>query len=162
MGRPTGSQDYSNVEIPTEKPREEFTYAERRAEILKLILTAGHPGLVSRTELAKMYGKTHQQISLDIKAIVDGVREWMGKDADLVTQSVYEKAVKSHLKSDDLKDHAKAADLISKWNEYLWNSGIKRKAPESIEHLGSTVQISFEGITAYPPPEDLERERSED
>lgn len=156
MGRPKGSIDYSNIEIPRDKPPTDWTYAERRAEILKLILEAGHPGLVSRTELAKRYGVTPTQITMDINQITEGIREHMGKDADLVTQAVYQKAIKGHLKSDDLKDHKTAADLIKSWNEHLYRAGIRKAAPDQIEHSGNAISISFGSIDAYLSPEELE------
>lgn len=158
MGRPKGSLDYSQIEIPTEKPRDEWTYAERRAEILKLILEAGHPGLLSRKQLAEMYGVSATQITQDINQITDGIRDWMGKDADLVTQAVYHKAVKGHLQSDDLKDHAKAAELIRAWNEHLYKSGLRKAAPELLEHSGNALTINFGDLKGYPSPEELEDE----
>lgn len=153
--------DYSMVDIPRGKPPENYTYAERRAEILQLILKAGHPGLVSRTELSHRYGTSIQQITKDIQVLTEGVREWMGRDAELVTNAVYRKAIDGHLKSSNLKDHAKAAELLAKWNEQLFHFGIRKKTPESIEHLGGIVNVSFEGIKTYPSTEELDDKPNE-
>ena len=47
--------NHEAVDIPDDKPPSEYHRTERRAEILQLIETAGHPGSISPTRLADRY-----------------------------------------------------------------------------------------------------------
>lgn len=49
--------DYLAVKLPA-KPRTEYSYAERRGEILQLVEQAGHPAVLNQAELADRYGVT--------------------------------------------------------------------------------------------------------
>lgn len=41
------------MNIPDGKPREDYSYVERRAEILRRIERAGHPNALNKSELAR-------------------------------------------------------------------------------------------------------------
>lgn len=127
---------YSTIQIPPKKDPKKFTYLERRAEIFKLILLAGHPKLISQTELGKRYGKSQPMISQDIDAIADEIKENIGSDAELVTTAVYEKALTELIKSNSNKDKFLAAKLVMEWNNYLFDMGKRKRAPQFVEHSG--------------------------
>jgi len=69
----TGDIDYRAVDIPEDTTPENYTYAERRAEILQRIEDAGSPRLLNGADLADRYGCTRQNIANDF----DRLAEWM-------------------------------------------------------------------------------------
>lgn len=73
-----GSIDYEAVDVPEDKEAADYSYAERRAEILDRIKDAGHPRRINQTELADRYGCTQQNISKDMTALADYVDETLG------------------------------------------------------------------------------------
>jgi hypothetical protein len=60
--------DYRSVDLPS-KPPEEYSYKERRARLLQLIVEHGHPDAINQTEMADRFGVTHQQISKDARCL---------------------------------------------------------------------------------------------
>ncbi|WP_312911115.1 hypothetical protein [Natronosalvus caseinilyticus] len=109
--------DYSALKIPS-KPLEEYHYTERRAYLAAEIATAGHPDLVSRTEMAERFGVSHQQISKDIDRIASSVVE-RGRDRDrraLECETVVRKSIKGLLEDENW---AKAARLALDYEEWL-------------------------------------------
>jgi len=67
MGGSNGSNppDYATLDYPN-KPRTEWHYTHRRAELLQLVREAGHPDDLNQTELAERYGVSQQQMSKDL------------------------------------------------------------------------------------------------
>lgn len=128
---------YANVEIPTDKEPKDYHYTQRRAEILKLILEAGHPDLVSRKMLCERYGLSHSQISQDFSVLREYVAETIGNDAKLVTESVYRKSIKELLRN---KQHDKAVRVIESWNNWLFDIGVQDKAAQKIQHQGDSAE----------------------
>jgi len=51
----TDTPDYGSVEIPS-KPPTEFTYHERRADLLQQVRDLGTPDAINQTEAADRYG----------------------------------------------------------------------------------------------------------
>jgi len=120
---------YNKVVIPDDKLPKDYTYIERRADILKMIIAAGHPGLISQTKLAGRYGKSQAMISHDIDAIKKDLDEHMGTDAKLITHSIYNKVIKELVGTDPFK----AVQVVEKWNEYLFNIGKQVKVAQRVE-----------------------------
>lgn len=153
---------YSNIHIPEDKNPKDYTYLERRAEILKLIIEAGHPSNVSRNQLAKRYGVHHTQIVQDIQAIAKEISKEMkelGTDADLITKAVYEKTIKDLIKGNN-RDKFNAMKAIESWNNYLFNIGARQKTPERHEVVGSITSKSFSEIYKEVKREEDERKRA--
>lgn len=66
--------NYETVDIPA-KPPSEFTYHERRADLLQQVRDLGHPSMINQVEAAERYGVLQQQISKDLDRIDESVHE---------------------------------------------------------------------------------------
>jgi len=121
-----------DVIIKEGKDPKEYTHLERRKELLDLIMQVGHPKGMNQTKLAKRYGKTQSMISRDIKAIANEIKKNMGSDAELITYAVYHKAIEELTRTDIFK----AVQVLEKWNNFLFDSGVKQKAAAEISVKG--------------------------
>jgi len=137
---------YNTVPIPEGKNPRKFTFHERRAEILKLIVEAGHPGAISQSQLAKRYGKSQPQIHEDIKAIGEEIVKDMGTDADFIIHTVFNKAIKRAAGSPSIKDNIMAAKTAKDWADYLMDSGVKQRAPQEIQVNDSLRTALYEEL----------------
>ena len=109
--------DYRNVDIPTDEAPEDFSYAERRAEILTLIEQAGHPSLLSSSQLADRYGCSQPTISNDINNVLASyIDKTLGDRRILTTHAVIEKSVKSLLENEEYR---KASQTILDFNRWV-------------------------------------------
>src|SRR3990167_5355187 len=124
---------YKDVIIPENKDPKTYKFAERRAEIFRLILQAGHPDLISQTQLAKRYGKSQGQISQDVSAIKKEILENLGSDAEVITRVVFEKSVKELLKQGKYRD---AFAVVKDFGSWLFDVGVRVKAAERHEVVG--------------------------
>ena len=133
--------DYRMVNIPNDKPPAEYTYVERRAEILQLIEEAGHPRAVSPVRLGERYGVTHGQISQDIDRLKTYINEHIDeKTVDSITETVYQKSIKELMDNGDYKDAVKA---VESWNDWLMDRGKVDKEPDKHEVDGSGIVINY-------------------
>lgn len=108
--------DYRSVDLPS-KPPEEYSYKERRARLLQLIVEHGHPDTINQTEMADRFGVTQQQISKDISRLGEYVH---GQVLDrnqraLVVQSVTQRAIRGLLEDGDYRKAAKTAMEYDDW-----------------------------------------------
>lgn len=113
----SNTPDYSAVELPS-KDRSEYTYVERRAELLQLIEEAGEPKALNQTELAEQYGVSSSQISKDFKRLADHVSTRM-VDRDrraFVVEHVVRRAMRGLL---DEGEYRKAASTAMEYDEWL-------------------------------------------
>jgi len=124
-GNGSSSVDYEAVDLPdtADKPRDEWHYTERRAEILQRIREAGHPADVNQTELADVYGVSQQQISKDFKRIGRCIRE--GLDDDRRALSVHAAVQRSIRGLLDEGEYYKAGQLAIEWDEWVSDSTIR-------------------------------------
>ena len=99
---------YEKTIIPEGKEPIEYTYMERRTEILKLIIKSGSPKNLGNKQLAKRYGVSNGQISHDFKAIAKEFEKYIGKDAKYRTSIMYEKLIGMAAKSKTLHEAEKA------------------------------------------------------
>jgi hypothetical protein len=123
-GNGSSSVDYEAVDLPdtADKPRTEWHYTERRAEILQLIHEAGHPRDVNQTELAERYGVSQQQISKDFKRIGQAVRESIDDDRRaLSVHAVVQRSIRGLL---DEGEYYKAGQLAIEWDEWVSDSTV--------------------------------------
>jgi len=125
--------------IKRTKPGDKIKAAKRRTEILKLIIEAGHPRAISQLSLAKHYKVSQVAICKDIQAISREIKESMPKDAEFITHVVMESAIKALSKSPDPDQKFKAAKLIMDWNNYLFEMGKQRRAPQRHEVKGEIL-----------------------
>lgn len=131
----TNGPDYESIEVPTKNP-EEYTYAERRAELLQTIRDLGHPSLINQTEEAERYGVCQQQISSDLDRLAEYVSDNLGSRRELVTEAVYQRSIQGLLEQEEYR---KAAQTVREWNEWIDEH---RKLDELEERIG---QLEHEG-----------------
>lgn len=127
---------YLDIDIPEGKDRKEYNFTERRAELLKLLLAAGHPGNINQAALARTYGITPQMLSKDVKAIKE---EFIGKstnDAEFITQAIFHKALKIMAKSEAPQQLFMAAKLAKEWNDWLFDMGRQKRSPQEMSIRG--------------------------
>jgi hypothetical protein len=112
---PSGT-DYASVEI-TSEDRSEYSYVERRAELLQLIREAGHPKALNQTQLAERYGVTQQQISKDLDRLAEYVHEIaVDRSRRLFTvNTVVDRAVRGLLNEGEWRKAAKTAMEHDEW-----------------------------------------------
>ena len=143
---------YNKELVPVGKDPVKFNYIERRADILDLIIAAGHPKLINQTKLAQRYGKSQSQISQDIEALKKDIDKIMVNNAKLITHVIFEKALKELVE----KDIFKAVQVVEKWNEYLFNTGAQKKAPDRVEsNLKAISYIVTDPMNDYPVIENI-------
>lgn len=108
--------DYSAVDLPS-KDRTEYSYVERRAELLQLIEEAGHPAELNQTELADQYGVSQQQISKDFDRLATHIRARFA-DRDrrgFVVDRVVNRAIRGLLEEGEYRKAAKTAMEYDEW-----------------------------------------------
>lgn len=134
--------DYRAVNVPEQKPANEYTYVERRAEELQLIEEAGHPRAISQTRLAERYGVTQGQISQDIDRLRDYIVENIDTNTvDSITETVYQKAISELVEQGEYMDAVRATE---KWNDWLMDRGKVEKEPDKHEVDGSGIVINYD------------------
>lgn len=108
--------NYSAVDLPS-KDRTEYSYVERRAELLQLITEAGHPRALNQGQVAERYGVSQQQISKDIDRIARHVRATVGDRGRraLVVDTTVQRAIRGLL---DDGEYRKAARTAIEWDEW--------------------------------------------
>lgn len=127
--------NYYAYKIPRHKQPEDYTYIERRAEILQYILQRGSPYAVHQSRLADRYGVTDGQISQDMDRLRKHVTEHLGDEAKLTTRTVFEKTVRELQAQGEWKD---AWDVVMDWNNWLADIGEQRREPT---HVAQDVSV---------------------
>jgi len=130
--------DYSQIDPPEQKPPAEYTYNERRAEILQLIERKGHPWGFNYTQLGERYGVTRQQIAKDFDRLKDWYGDRIGGDAKVSSDLAYRRIVQEHM---DNGDYEKARRALDSWNGWLQDTGEQEKEPEQVEHSGTLFDL---------------------
>ena len=125
--------DYERLSVPEDKPPAEYTYTERRTEIYQLMQEAGHPKNLNQTRLSGRYGVSHQQIHKDFNRLKAYRRDRAGADAVPTTEFVCEKGVRELMSNEE---YAKAIDKQLSYMEWLYDEGVREKAPDKTEHSG--------------------------
>ena len=107
--------DYAAI-TPSGKPPTEYSYTERRAELLQQIEDLGHPSALNQTELADRYDVSQQQISKDLDRLDEYVRGRLGRRRDLEIGSVLKRCMTGALEEGNWNDARTAATA---YDEYL-------------------------------------------
>ncbi len=109
--------DYGTIEIPA-KPPEEYTYHERRADLLQQVRDLGHPAMINQARAADRYGVSQQQISKDLDRIAESVHEHVvDRDRRAFTvNSVVQRAIRGLLEEEEYRQAARTA---MEWDEWL-------------------------------------------
>lgn len=137
---PKGDWDKANYaelsgDAPFDKPTEEYSYIERRAEIYGMIEDAGHPRNLEKnqTQLADRYGVSQQQISKDMDRIREFEATHNGERAQAVLSLLSERAVQQAVEDEDFE---KAFELQQEYVEYLFETGDIETSPDELEISG--------------------------
>jgi len=133
--------DYRATNVPEDKAPKDYSYVERRAEILKLIEEAGHPRAISQTRLADRYGVSQGQLSQDVDRLRTYINENIDETTvDSITETVYQKSIRELVDNGDYKDAVKA---VESWNNWLMDRGKVEKEPDKHEVDGSGIVINL-------------------
>lgn len=128
--------DYSAVDLPS-KDRTEYSYVQRRAELLQLIREAGHPRAINQTELADRYGVSQQQISKDMDRLARHIRARVadrGRRAFLVDATV-QRAIRGLLDEGEYRQAARTAIEFDEWaTEFTDLERLEAKVDRLTEH----------------------------
>ena len=108
--------DYRTVEIPDEKPRNDFSYTQRRAEILDVMREVGHPDRVRQAKLADQYGVNQSTISRDLTALAEYADDTLGDRRTFVSQLAFDRAIRGLLEEEEWR---KVAQTVKDWNEWI-------------------------------------------
>jgi len=144
MSHNKGEIDYQAVHVPEGKRPEEYHYTERRAEILQKIRNGSSPWQLNQTELAKRYDVSQPSIHKDLKRLKTYLRDNLGEDAELEANELFRDSVdKIRRDAEALRaqgDHSEAARaekaaaaVADKWYDWLFEAGIKDRAPRRSE-----------------------------
>lgn len=107
--------DYSSIDVPTVPPAE-YSWQQRRAELLQLVCQRGHPRALNQTEMAERYDVSQQQISKDLDRIASHVDETLGARRALISEAVFQRAIQGLIEEEEWRD---AARTVSEWNEWI-------------------------------------------
>jgi hypothetical protein len=118
---------YKDVQPPEGKPARTYTTYERRAEVLAAIVSAGHPDHISRTEFGKRYDVSPSTITRDIDTLRSEIVEELGTDADLITGTVYQRAIRELMDEGEWVD---AVRIVESFNDWLFDRGEIDREPE--------------------------------
>jgi len=128
--------DYQAVEVPEDKRPPEYTYTEKRAEIVRLWKQSNDPYTeISPTRLAERYEQAKSTLHEDIEIVKEYLRENIGTDDDIKTDLGFDRAIK---KLEEQGKWHKAAKVRKMKYDWLHETGHKDKEPEEyeIEHDG--------------------------
>lgn len=129
--------DYSAIEVPEDKDPSEYSYHQRRADLLDRILEAGTPDAINQSELAReVYDCDQSTISNDVSKLGDYIGDHIGSEAYLETKAVYSKAITGLIEEGDAGEwraYKAAADVIDKRNQWLGDIGVQHREPQRSE-----------------------------
>jgi hypothetical protein len=135
-----GEPDYTQVTLPDDKARTEYSYVERRAALLKIIEKRGHPWGLNKTELGRQFGVSDAQIHKDLDRIKEYYSNRIGKDAEFSSELAYKRIIKEHLDNGELKEARQALDS---WNEWLQDTGRQETEPDELQVGGGGIEFNF-------------------
>jgi transposase-like protein len=132
--------NYHEVTLPDDKPRDEYSYTERRAAILKVIEQRGHPWGLNKSQLARQFGVSDVQIHKDLDRIKEYYSNRIGSDAKSATEIAYKRILQEQLDNDELD---KARRTLDSWNSWLQDTGHQEKEPDKHDMQGEGIVIDL-------------------
>ncbi|WP_435152501.1 hypothetical protein [Haladaptatus sp. DFWS20] len=93
------STNYLDTNVPRDKDPADYTYVERRADLLDRIIAAGSRKNIHQARLAEVYDVSPAQVSKDIARIGEEIADHLTDDIELQTLTMYEHTV-SQLQDD--------------------------------------------------------------
>jgi len=125
--------DYSTVKPPDEKPKPEFAHHERRADLLRRVISAGSPYAVNQSGLADEYAVDRSTICRDMKRLRESVDDALGDDAKLTARAVFERVLEDLQDADDWRASKAAFDAVMDWQNWLAELGEQHREPNRSE-----------------------------
>ena len=138
--------NYNKIIIPEGRKRKDYFPHERRAEMLKMLITAGHPHAVTYKQFAELYGISTNQIFRDLREIKKELNRSLSHDAELVVNMVFNKVIREGIKSASYKENFMAAQAAKAWYEWLQGIGAKANFNQP--------NITFNSMQIYKSPEE--------
>lgn len=132
--------NYHEVTLPDDKPRDEYSYTERRAAILKVMEQRGHPWGLNKSQLARQFGVSDVQIHKDLDRIKEYYSNRIGTDAKSATEIAYKRILQEQLDNDELD---KARRTLDSWNSWLQDTGHQEKEPDKHDVQGEGIVIDL-------------------
>lgn len=114
----TNHPNYREIDPPVNSPPEDYSYRERRAEILNYIIRAGGPENITQARLAERYAVSEGQISQDVGRLGDYVGEHLGDDVRLSLYALRGRLVAELLDEDDWRAKVRAWDIAVEYAEW--------------------------------------------
>lgn len=140
--------DYRDMDLPTDKTPEEYSYQERRADILQnYILDKGHPDAVNWSKLARYYGKSKSTLHNDKETLT----EWLIEELDIqrvsgIGTSLFEQGL-LEIQADDDYDPFDYHSFVSRWVKTLDKLGVIDLDEDDDEDLFVTGDADGTGVT---------------
>ena len=135
----TEHTDYESIEVPDDKRPPEYTYNEKRAEIVRLWKESNDPySEISPTRLAERYDQAKSTVYEDIEKVKEYLRENIGTDDEIKTDLGFDRAIRKLESQGEWYKAAKVRKL--KW-EWMHESGQKEKEPEKHEVDGLVIDL---------------------
>jgi hypothetical protein len=125
--------DYSTINPPDEKPKPEFDHHERRADLLRRVISAGSPYAVNQSDLADEYAVDRSTICRDMKRLRESVDDALGDDAKLTARTVFERVLEDLQDADDWRASQAAFETVMRWQEWLAELGEQHREPNRSE-----------------------------
>lgn len=139
--------DYQAVNVPEDKAAPEYTYNERRAELLKLAREKGDPDALHQSQLATRYDVDKSTICRDLKRVVAWIAHNIDQEkARAFSDSAYRKSIRELM---DKGEYGKATRALDSWNDWLAREGIRKPEPDKheVDHSGDLeIEINHEHI----------------
>jgi len=136
----TRSIDYRSIDVPEDEDPTEYTFAERRADVLHELDRVGHPRLLNQSELAQRYGCTRPNIHNDLDVLAEYVDDRLGDRRTLTTSAVLDRCITGLL---DEGEYRKAARTMLDFNEWLDDYRDREEFADRLdaveEHLARTA-----------------------
>ena len=131
----TDHPNYRALSPPEDKPRTDYTYAERRAELHDMIDRAGHYRNLERSQrqLGDRYGVSHTTIRKDINAILEWKADHLGENTTAELETLKNRAVEKALEDNEPE---RAYSIISQHLKNLQSVGAVEQAADKHEVTG--------------------------
>ena len=138
--------NYREINPPSDTASEDYTTAERRAELFDAIERAGHYRNLQRSyrTLGKQYDVSHETIRKDINRVLEWKQAHLAPHAEVELETLKTKAVQELINAGE---YAAAYDIMSDHYENLQSMGEKDETPDKHEF---DIQGEFwKDMTAY-------------
>lgn len=153
--------EYAAIDVPDDKDPSEYDYRERRADILRRMQEGPYaPWELNQTQMADEYGVSRQTIHKDVhERIKPYMEERLGDAAELETNELFRSIIGNirtdaeRLREEGEYDAAaradkRAADVTEKWFDWLFDYGVKERAPDKHE-IDADVSTDETEVKAY-------------